>query len=81
MVAFTQRNVYDRNGCSQIFAAMGKISAGLQVRVLPAKRCFHKFSREYVLIEYLTPTGDGIAGWMLPLDVGFAPSPSAMVKP
>jgi len=70
IVAFTQRQVYARNGCYERFTAIGRIPAGAQVRFLPAGRRFDEFSRECVLVEYLTETGAGIAGWLLTLDVG-----------
>jgi tetratricopeptide (TPR) repeat protein len=70
IVAFTQRQVYARNGCYEQFTAIGRIPAGAQVRFLPAGRRFDEFSRECVLVEYLTETGAGIAGWLLTLDVG-----------
>jgi tetratricopeptide (TPR) repeat protein len=77
IVAFTQRDVYARNGCYEKFTAIGKIPAGSNVRFLPAERRFDEFSRECVLVEYLTPTGAGIAGWLLTIDVGIAPPETA----
>ncbi len=70
LVAYTQREVYARNGCYEKFTAIGKIPAGGRVRFLPAERRFDEFNRECVLVEYLTDSGGGIAGWLLTLDVG-----------
>jgi tetratricopeptide (TPR) repeat protein len=70
IVAFTQRNVYARNGCYEKFTAVGKIPSGASVRFLPTERRFDEFNRECVLVEYLTADGGGIAGWVLTLDVG-----------
>lgn len=70
IVAFTQRDVFARNGCYEKFTAIGKIPAGSNVRFLPAERRFDEFNRECVLVEYLTPSGGGIAGWLLTIDVG-----------
>ena len=70
LVAFTQRDVFARNGCYEKFTAIGRIPSGSRVRFLPAERRFDEFNRECVLVEYLTATGGGIAGWVLTLDVG-----------
>jgi tetratricopeptide (TPR) repeat protein len=81
MVAFTQRDVYARNGCYEKFTAIGKIPSGARVRFLPTERRFDEFNRECVLVEYLTDTGAGIAGWLLTLDVGIALPPTATSAP
>jgi len=81
IVAFTQREVYARNGCYEKFTAIGKIPAGAQVRFLPAERRFDEFNRECVLVEYLTPEGAGIAGWLLTLDVGISPPLTETASP
>ena len=70
LVAFTQRDVFARNGCYEKFTAIGRIPSGSRVRFLPAERRFDEFSRECVLVEYLTASGGGIAGWVLTLDMG-----------
>jgi tetratricopeptide (TPR) repeat protein len=81
ILAFTQRDVYARNGCYEKFTAVGRIPAGVQVRFLPAERRFDEFNRECVLVEYLTPDGGAIAGWILTLDVGITPPPTATISP
>ena len=81
IVAFTQRSIYVRNGCYEKFTAVGKISAGERVRFLPAERRFDEFTRECVLVEYQTDTGGGIVGWVLTLDLGIEPPPTATSKP
>jgi tetratricopeptide (TPR) repeat protein len=70
MFAFTQRNVYARNGCYEKFTAIGEIPSGASVRFLPAERRFDEFNRECVLVEYLTDSGGAITGWVLTLDLG-----------
>jgi len=70
IIAFTQRDVYARNGCYEKFTAIGKIPSGERVRFLPVERRFDEFNRECVLVEHLTPDGGAIAGWVLTLDVG-----------
>ncbi len=80
--AFTQRDVYARNGCYEKFTSVGRIPAGASVRFLPAERRFDEFNRECVLVEYLTPEGGAIAGWVLTLDVGITlPVPTATATP
>lgn len=64
-------------GCYEKFTAVGKIPAGAIVRFLPAERRFDEFNRECVLVEFLTPEGGAIAGWVLTLDVGVEPPPAA----
>jgi tetratricopeptide (TPR) repeat protein len=81
LVAFTQREVYARNGCYEKFTAVGRIPAGAQVRFLPAERRFDEFNRECVLVEYLTPDGGATAGWILTLDVGITPPPTETISP
>jgi tetratricopeptide (TPR) repeat protein len=81
IVAFTQRDVYARNGCYEKFTAVGKIPSGERVRFLPIERRFDEFSRECVLVEYLTVDGGAIAGWVLTLDVGVEPPPTATSAP
>jgi tetratricopeptide (TPR) repeat protein len=81
IVAYTQREVYARNGCYEKFTAIGQIPAGGTVRFLPTERRFDEFNRECVLVEYLTPTGQGITGWILTLDVGITPPPTATYSP
>ena len=81
IVAFTQRDVYARNGCYEKFTAIGKIPAGERVRFLPVERRFDEFNRECVLVEYLTDSGGGIAGWLLTLDVGVELPPTATSAP
>jgi tetratricopeptide (TPR) repeat protein len=81
IVAFTQRDVYARNGCYEKFTAVGKIPSGARVRFLPAERRFDEFNRECVLVEYLTENGGAIAGWLLTLDVGVEPPPTATNAP
>jgi hypothetical protein len=71
--AFTQRDVFARNGCYEKFTAIGKIPAGATVRFLPTERRFDEFNRECVLVEYLAPDGSAIDGWVLTLDVGVDP--------
>ncbi len=75
--AFTQRDVFARNGCYEKFTAVGKIPAGAIVRFLPTERRFDEFNRECVLVEFLTPEGGAIDGWVLTLDVGVEPPPEA----
>jgi hypothetical protein len=70
LVAYAQRDIYARNGCYEKFTAIGKIPSGSSLRFLPAERRFDEFSRECVLVEYLTPNGGAIDGWVLTLDVG-----------
>jgi len=77
IVAFTQRDVYARNGCYEKFTSVGKIPSGERVRFLPAERRFDEFNRECVLVEYLTDNGGAINGWVLTLDVGVEPPPAA----
>ena len=77
IVAFTQRDVFARNGCYEKFTAVGKIPSGASVRFLPTERRFDEFNRECVLVEYLTPEGGAIAGWVLTLDVGVELPPEA----
>ncbi len=79
--AFTQRDVYARNGCYEKFTAVGRIPSGASVRFLPTERRFDEFNRECVLVEYLTPDGGAVTGWMLTLDVGVAPPPTATSAP
>ncbi len=79
--AFTQRDVFARNGCYEKFTAVGKIPAGAIVRFLPAERRFDEFNRECVLVEFLTPEGGAIDGWVLTLDVGVEPPPAATATP
>jgi tetratricopeptide (TPR) repeat protein len=81
IVAFTQRDVYARNGCYEKFTAVGKIPAGSKVRFLPAERRFDEFNRECVLVEYLTDNGGAIAGWLLTLDVGVELPPAVTSTP
>jgi len=79
--AFTQRDVYARNGCYEKYTAIGRIPAGAYVRFLPTERRFDEFNRECVLVEYLTADGGAIDGWVLTLDVGIEPPPTATIKP
>jgi hypothetical protein len=81
IVAFTQRDVYARNGCYEKFTAVGRIPAGSRVRFLPTERRFDEFNRECVLVEYLTANGGAIDGWVLTLDVGVEPPPTATSGP
>jgi tetratricopeptide (TPR) repeat protein len=81
IVAFTQREVYARNGCYEKFTAIGKIPSGERVRFLPAERRFDEFNRECVLVEYLTDNGGAITGWVLTLDVGVELPPKATSTP
>ena len=81
IVAFTQRDVYARNGCYEKFTAIGKIPSGATVRFLPAGRRFDEFNRECVLVEYLTDNGAAITGWVLTLDVGIELPPTATSAP
>ena len=81
IVAFTQRDVYARNGCYEKFTAIGKIPSGASVRFLPIERRFDEFNRECVLVEYLTDNGGAIAGWVLTLDVGVELPPTATSAP
>ncbi len=81
IVAFTQRAVYARNGCYEKFTAVGKIFGGERVRFLPAERRFDEFARECVLVEYQTDNGGAIVGWVLTLDVGVEPPPTATSVP
>jgi tetratricopeptide (TPR) repeat protein len=79
--AFTQRDVFARNGCYEKFTAVGKIPTGSTVRFLPTERRFDEFGRECVLVEYLAPDGSAIDGWVLTLDVGIDLPPTATTKP
>jgi tetratricopeptide (TPR) repeat protein len=79
--AYTQRDVYARNGCYEKFTAIGQIPAGAYVRFLPTERRFDEFNRECVLVEYLTSDGAAITGWILTLDVGVVPPPTATYSP
>ena len=81
IVAFTQRNVYARNGCYDQFTAVGMIPSGSSVRFLPAERRFDEFNRECVLVEYLTDSGGATTGWVLTLDVGVELPPTATSVP
>jgi tetratricopeptide (TPR) repeat protein len=81
IVAFTQREVYARNGCYEKFTAIGQIPAGASVRFLPAERRFDEFNRECVLVEYLTNNGAALTGWILTLDVGVTSPPTATYAP
>jgi tetratricopeptide (TPR) repeat protein len=81
IVAFTQREVYARNGCYEKFTAIGQIPSGASVRFLPAERRFDEFNRECVLVEYLTDNGAAITGWILTLDVGAELPPTATYEP
>ena len=81
IVAFTQKDVFVRNGCYEKFTAIGKIPSGERVRFLPAERRFDEFNRECVLVEYLTDTGGAITGWVLTLDVGVELPPTATSAP
>ncbi len=81
IVAFTQRNVYARNGCYDQFTAVGMIPSGSSVRFLPAERRFDEFNRECLLVEYLTDSGAATTGWVLMLDVGVELPPTATSAP
>jgi len=81
LVAFTQRDVYARNGCYEKFTAIGKIPSAASVRFLPTERRFDEFNRECVLVEYLTDNGGAIDGWVLTLDVGVKPPRTATSSP
>lgn len=81
IVAFTQKDVFVRNGCYEKFTAIGKIPSGERVRFLPAERRFDEFNRECVLVEYLTDEGGAITGWVLTLDVGVDLPPTATISP
>jgi tetratricopeptide (TPR) repeat protein len=81
IVAFTQREVYARNGCYEKFTAIGQIPAGSRVRFLPAERRFDEFNHECVLVEYLAEDGAAITGWILTLDVGIEPPPTPTYAP
>lgn len=81
IIAYTQRDVYARNGCYEKFTAIGKIPTGSRVRFLPAERRFDEFSRECVLVEYLTNNGAAITGWILTLDVGLNQPPTPTYSP
>ncbi len=81
IVAYTQREVYARNGCYEKFTAIGQLPAGAMVRFLPTERRFDEFNRECVLVEYLTANGAAITGWILTLDVGIVPPPTATYSP
>ncbi|MCU0485553.1 MAG: hypothetical protein MUC85_05520 [Anaerolineales bacterium] len=81
LVAYTQRDVFARNGCYEKFTAIGKIISGSKVRFLPAERRFDEFNRECVLVEYLTASGGALTGWVLTLDVGIAPPTAPTATP
>jgi tetratricopeptide (TPR) repeat protein len=81
IVAFTQRDIYARNGCYEKFTAIGKIPSSESVRFLPAERRFDEFNRECVLVEYLTNNSGAIVGWVLTLDVGVALPPTETSAP
>jgi tetratricopeptide (TPR) repeat protein len=81
IVAFTQREVYARNGCYEKFTAIGQIPAGSSVRFLPAERRFDEFNHECVLVEYLAADGAAITGWIFTMDVGIEPPPTATYSP
>jgi tetratricopeptide (TPR) repeat protein len=81
LVAYAQRDVFARNGCYEKFTAVGKIPAGGSLRFLPAERRFDEFNRECVLVEFLTPDGGAIDGWVLTMDVGVTLPPTATSTP
>jgi tetratricopeptide (TPR) repeat protein len=81
IVAYTQRDVYARNGCYEKYTAIGQIPSGSSVRFLPAERRFDEFNHECVLVEYLSENGAAITGWILTLDVGIEPPPTATYGP
>jgi tetratricopeptide (TPR) repeat protein len=81
LAAYTQRDVYARNGCYEKFTAVGKIPSGASVRFLPAERRFDEFNRECVLVEYLTDNGGAIAGWLLTMDLGVELPPTITSTP
>ncbi len=81
IAAFTQREVFARNGCYEKFTAIGRIPSGESVRFLPAERRFDEFSRECVLVEYLTGDGGAIVGWVLTIDVGVELPTTATIVP
>lgn len=81
LVAFAQRDVFARNGCYEKFTAVGKIPTGGSLRFLPAERRFDEFSRECVLVEFLTADGGAIDGWVLTMDVGVSLPPTETSTP
>lgn len=63
------RDVWARNGCYEVFNAIGKIPEKGPLRFLPSERRFDDFNRECVLVEYRGPT-NSIIGWVLISDLG-----------
>jgi tetratricopeptide (TPR) repeat protein len=81
MGGIAQRDMWARNGCYESFNAAGRVLAGSRVRFLPAERRFDDFSRECVLIEYQRFDGVTVIGWVLMMDVGSGPPPTATPTP
>jgi hypothetical protein len=62
------RQVWARNGCYELFTAIGRIPEGATVRTLPSERRFDNLNRECLLVEYQGPT-QSVIGWILLIDL------------
>jgi tetratricopeptide (TPR) repeat protein len=80
LVIIAQRDVWARNGCYEDFTAVGKVSSGGLLRLLPSERRFDNFNRECVLVEYQRE-GGAIIGWVLTIDLGDEPPPTLTPSP
>ena len=78
--SIAQRDIWARSGCYEGFSAVGRIRAGGEVRFLPSERRFDDFNRECALVEYQREGGD-VIGWVLMLDLGSEPPPTATFSP
>ena len=64
LTGLTVRSVMARNGCYESYTAIDRIPEGAIVRFLPSERRFDNFSRECVLVEYISQEKSFI-GWIL----------------
>lgn len=64
------REVWVRNGCYETFPAIGRVPSGSSVRFMPGDRRFDNLNRECLLVEYDTPDGQSLIGWILIADLG-----------
>lgn len=80
LVIIAQRDMWARNGCYDDFTAVGKVLSGSTLRMLPSERRFDNFNRECVLIEYQRE-GGAVIGWVLTIDLGDEPPPTATPSP
>lgn len=69
------RTIWARNGCYETFPAVGQIPEGGSLRFLPGDRTFDSFNRECILVQYQSPDGSSVIGWVLMVDVGPAKTP------